>query len=128
MRRAGAGIAANGDDEYVSERAGLLEEADMTRVEEVERAPGAHYDTAVALRRATTENQLSLRNNLSQTYVPRRAVMRAAEETILPCAVVRASEPEKGARTLMRVWRYHATAKRAQVLLMADAARHGGRL
>ena len=64
----------------------MLEKTNVTGVQQVETAARAHYSLSGALPLAPAGNQLTLRNDLSQTSACRPATEGAAEETILPCA------------------------------------------
>ena len=85
--RPDACVTFNRDDENITERAGLFEEPNVAGMEQVETAARAHYSLTAAFPLAPVKNQLTLRNDLSQTPVPRSAPKATAEEAILARAV-----------------------------------------
>lgn len=87
-------VAFHSDYEYCAKGARLIEKTDVTRVEQVKTTPCAHHSLAVAFPLPPAENQLSLRNNLSQSTAPRSAPAGTAEHSILP----RASREPRTAR------------------------------
>lgn len=79
-------VAFHSDYEYCAKGARLIEKTDVARVEQVKTAARAHHSLAVAFPLPPAENQLSLRDNLSQSTAPRSAPAGTAERSILPRA------------------------------------------
>lgn len=82
-----ARVTLDGDDEDVAQSARLFKQANVAGMKQVEAAAYAHQSPAVAFPLAPVENQLALRDNLSQTYVPRPIPSGTAEQLILPRAL-----------------------------------------
>jgi len=61
----------NTNNQYVSQRARLLEEPNVTGMQQVKAAERAHYHLAVVLPPTPAGSQLRLRNNLTQSPVHR---------------------------------------------------------
>jgi len=85
-------VAFHSHNEYCAKDARLIEKTDVAGVEQVKTAARAHYSLAVAFPLPPAENQLSLRDNLSQSTAPRSAPAGTAEHSILPRAT---REPRK---------------------------------
>lgn len=77
-------VAFYSDHEHCAKTASLIKKTDVAGVEQVKTSACAHYSLAVAFPLPPAENQLSLRDNLSQSTAPRSAPAGTAERSILP--------------------------------------------
>lgn len=66
-----ARIAPHGNRQRIAERPRLFEKTNVPGMQQVKRAARAHHSTPVAFPFAPAENQLTLRDDLSQSTVPR---------------------------------------------------------